>query len=50
MCDLEVRILPKIRKMGGEQFSLKDAVWKLTNEQTKEHTSRAFLQVSNDGV
>ena len=35
----EVRILPKIRTLGGEQFLLKDADWNLTNEQTKEHTA-----------
>jgi pre-mRNA-processing factor 8 len=49
MCGFEVRILPKIRTMGGEQFSLKDAVWNLTNEQTKERTAQAFLRVSDDG-
>ncbi|KAF8188311.1 U5-snRNA binding site 2 of PrP8-domain-containing protein [Mycena galopus ATCC 62051] len=36
--------------MSGEQFSLKDAVWNLTNEQTKERTAQAFLRVSDDGV
>ncbi|KAJ3800917.1 NUC071 domain-containing protein [Lentinula aff. detonsa] len=50
MCGFEVRILPKIRTMSGEQFSLKDAVWNLTNEQTKERTAQAFLRVSDDGV
>ncbi|KAG1800185.1 PRP8 pre-mRNA processing factor 8-like protein [Suillus plorans] len=50
MCGFEVRILPKIRTMGGEQFSSKDAVWNLTNEQTKERTAQAFLRVSDDGV
>jgi pre-mRNA-processing factor 8 len=35
--------------MGVEQFSLKDAVWNLTNEQTKERTAQAFLRVSDDG-
>ncbi|KAJ3709541.1 NUC071 domain-containing protein [Lentinula raphanica] len=35
MCGFEVRILPKIRTMSGEQFSLKDA---------------AFLRVSDEGV
>lgn len=49
MCGFEVRILPKIRTMGGEQFSLKDAVWNLTNEQTKERTAQAFLRVSDEG-
>ncbi|KAJ3713912.1 NUC071 domain-containing protein [Lentinula raphanica] len=50
MCGFEVRILPKIRTMSGEQFSLKDAVWNLTNEQTKERTAQAFLRVSDEGV
>ncbi|EMD31685.1 hypothetical protein CERSUDRAFT_127249 [Gelatoporia subvermispora B] len=50
MCGFEVRILPKIRTMGGEQFSLKDAVWNRTNEQTKERTAQAFLRVSDEGV
>ena len=36
--------------MGGEQFSLKDAVWNLTNKQTKEHTAQAFLHVSDEGM
>lgn len=49
MCGFEVRILPKIRTMSGEQFSLKDGVWNLTNEQTKERTAQAFLRVSDDG-
>ena len=49
MCGFEVQILPKIRTMGGEQFSLKDAAWNLTNEQTKERTAQAFLRVSDDG-
>lgn len=49
MCGFEVRILPKIRTMSGEQFSLKDAVWNLTNEQTKERTAQAFLRVSDEG-
>ncbi|KAK7048243.1 NUC071 domain-containing protein [Favolaschia claudopus] len=37
-----------IRTMSGEQFSLKDAVWNLTNEQTKERTAQAFLRVSDE--
>jgi hypothetical protein len=32
----------KIRTMGVGQFSLKDAVWNLTNEQTKERTAQAL--------
>ncbi|KAI0338909.1 pre-mRNA-processing-splicing factor [Trametopsis cervina] len=50
MCGFEVRILPKIRTTSGEQFSLKDSVWNLTNEQTKERTASAFLRVSDEGV
>ena len=42
-------ILLKIRTLGGEQFSLKDAVWNLTNDETKEWTAQAFLHVSDDG-
>jgi pre-mRNA-processing factor 8 len=49
MCSFEVRILPNIRTMGREQFSLKDAVSNLTNEQTKERTAQAFLRVSDNG-
>ena len=35
------RILPDIdiRTLSSEQFSLKDVVWDLTNEQTKERTA-----------
>jgi pre-mRNA-processing factor 8 len=49
MYGFEVRILPKIRTMGGEKFSLKDAVWNLANKQTKERIVQAFLRVSDDG-
>ena len=49
MCGFEIRILPKIRTMSGEQFSLKYAIWNLTNEQTKERTAQAFLRVSDEG-
>ena len=42
--------MPKIRTLGGEQFSLKDAMWNLTNEQTKERTAQAFLRVSDEGM
>ena len=40
----------KMRTMGREQYSLKGAVWNLTNEQTKERTAQAFLRVSDEGV
>ncbi len=49
MSGFEIRILPKIRTMSGEQYSLKDGVWNLTNEQTKERTAQAFLRVSDEG-
>jgi len=50
MSGFEVHILLKISRMlGGEQFSLKDAVWNLTNEQMKERTAQALLHVSDDG-
>ncbi|XP_022147233.1 pre-mRNA-processing-splicing factor 8A [Momordica charantia] len=48
MCGFEVRILPKIR-MSQEAFSnLKDGVWNLQNEQTKERTAVAFLRVDDE--
>ena len=40
---LPIRILPTMLP-AGEQFSLKDAVWNLTNKQTKERTAQAFLR------
>lgn len=47
-CGFEVRILPKIR-MSQEAFSnLKDGVWNLQNEQTKERTAVAFLRVDDE--
>lgn len=49
MCKFEVRILPKIRNTV-DQFSLRDGVWNLTNEQTKERTAQAFLRVSERGI
>ncbi|ORY80504.1 PRP8 premRNA processing factor 8-like protein putative [Protomyces lactucae-debilis] len=45
MCGFEVRILPKIRNQN-EEFSLKDGVWSLVNDDTKERTAQAFLRVS----
>ena len=49
MSNFEVRILPKIRNTN-EQFTLRDGVWNLTNEQTKERTAQAFLRVSDRGI
>lgn len=49
MCGFEVRILPKIRTTQ-EEFSQKDGVWKLQNENTKEITAQAFIRVDEDGI
>jgi pre-mRNA-processing factor 8 len=46
MSSFEVHILPTI---SGEQFSLKDAVWYLTNKQAKECTALALQCVSDKG-
>jgi pre-mRNA-processing factor 8 len=50
MLGFEVRILPRVRTQNGEQYSLKDGVWNLTQESTKERTAQAFLRVSDQGV
>jgi len=50
MCGFEVRILPRIRTQNGEQYSIKDGVWNLTQESTKERTAQAFLRVSDQGI
>nr|CAG8489846.1 2781_t:CDS:10 [Entrophospora candida] len=49
MCGFEVRILPKIRSIN-EEFTLKDGVWNLINEQTKERTAQAFLRVDEESM
>ncbi|KAH8929155.1 PROCN-domain-containing protein [Atractiella rhizophila] len=49
MSNFEIRILPKIRNVN-EQFTLRDGVWNLTNEATKERTAQAFLRVSDKGI
>ncbi|RCI05302.1 Pre-mRNA-processing-splicing factor 8 [Rhizopus stolonifer] len=49
MCGFEVRILPKIRSMN-EEFTLKDGVWNLVNEQTKERTAQAYLRVDQESM
>lgn len=49
MCGFEVRILPKIRNQN-EEFSVKDSVWSLANNSTKERTAYAFLQVTEEDV
>jgi len=50
MCGFEIRILPRVRTANGEQYSLKDGVWNLIQESTKERTAQAFLRVSDYAV
>lgn len=49
MCGFEVRILPKIRNQN-EEFQIKDSVWALSDNTTKERTAHAFLQVTEDDI
>ena len=49
MGGFEVRILPKMRNVS-EEFSLKEGVWNLVNDQTKERTAQAFLRVTEDDI
>jgi pre-mRNA-processing factor 8 len=49
MCGFEVRILPKIRA-ANEEFTLRDGVWNLVNNTTKERTAQAFLRVDNESI
>ncbi|CRK09975.1 hypothetical protein BN1723_009111 [Verticillium longisporum] len=49
MCGFEVRILPKIRNQNDE-FPVKDSVWSLVDNTTKERTAHAFLQVTEDDI
>ncbi|KAK2732810.1 pre-mRNA-splicing factor 8 [Myotisia sp. PD_48] len=49
MCGFEVRILPKIRNLN-EEFSVKDSVWSLADNATKERTAYAFLQVTEEDI
>ncbi len=49
MCGFEVRILPKIRAIN-EEFTERDGVWKLHNENTKEVTAKAFLRVDEESM
>lgn len=48
MLGFEVRILPKIRIDSDVQ--IRDSVWNLTNEATKERTAYAFLRVSETDI
>ncbi|KAL8371211.1 hypothetical protein RB595_001181 [Gaeumannomyces hyphopodioides] len=49
MCGFEVRILPKIRNQNDE-FPVKESVWSLVDNTTKERTAHAFLQVTEEDV
>ena len=49
MCGFEVRILPKIRNLN-EEFPVKDSVWSLVDNATKERTAHAFLQVTEEDI
>jgi len=49
MCGFEVRILPKVRNLSDE-FPTKDSVWALNQNDTKERTAYAFLQVSEEHI
>ncbi|KAF9885733.1 pre-mRNA-splicing factor 8 [Aspergillus nanangensis] len=49
MSGFEVRILPKNRNQN-EEFSVKDSVWSLVDNTTKERTAHAFLQVTEEDI
>ncbi|KAF7586939.1 pre-mRNA-splicing factor 8 [Aspergillus hancockii] len=49
MSGFEVRILPKSRNQN-EEFSVKDSVWSLVDNTTKERTAHAFLQVTEEDI
>ncbi|PLB33294.1 U4/U6-U5 snRNP complex subunit PRP8 [Aspergillus candidus] len=49
MSGFEVRILPKNRNMN-EEFSVKDSVWSLVDNTSKERTAHAFLQVTEEDI
>lgn len=49
MSGFEVRILPKIRNKNDE-FPVKDSVWSLVDNTTKERTAHAFLQVTEEDI
>lgn len=49
MSGFEVRILPKIRNQN-EEFPVKDSVWSLVDNTTKERTAHAFLQVTEEDI
>ena len=49
MAGFEVRILPKIRN-SNDEFPVKDSVWSLIDNATKERTAHAFLQVTEEDI
>lgn len=49
MNGFDIRILPKERQ-AIEEFSLKDGVWKLQKDSTKEITASAFVKVDEEGL
>ncbi|KAI9220140.1 PRP8 pre-mRNA processing factor 8 [Blastocladiella britannica] len=49
MCGFEVRILPKVRA-ANEEFTLREGVWHLVNDATKERTAEAFLRVDDESI
>ena len=49
MSGFEVRILPKIRNLSDE-FPIKDSVWSLVDNTSKERTAYAFLQVTDEDI
>ncbi|KAJ1335218.1 pre-mRNA-processing factor 8 [Microdochium nivale] len=49
MSGFEVRILPKNRNQNDE-FPVKDSVWSLVDNTSKERTAHAFLQVTEEDI
>ena len=49
MNGFEVRILPKNRNQN-EEFNVKDSVWSLVDNASKERTAHAFLQVTEEDI
>ena len=47
MCGFDIRILPKQRTLT-EEFTLREGVWNLVNEATKERTAQAYLRVDEE--
>ncbi|KAI9188902.1 pre-mRNA-splicing factor 8 [Blastocladiella emersonii ATCC 22665] len=49
MAGFDVRILPKVRA-ANEEFTLREGVWHLVNDSTKERTAQAFLRVDEESI